>query len=162
MNADNAKSAETDFSSKSPSALSGQSCNEQELKKGITKTNILQKAGKRLTRNGAMRVNSLDLHTSLLRLPHNEWEKRAFEIIRQQKLRKSELERKQGEQKILVEFPKSKNIDQIVESSKRLGPTNVNLNYEVKLKVLLQIAKCDRLFIFALFSILWGLMQLNA
>lgn len=132
VNADNAKSAETDFSSKSPSALSGQSCNEQELKKGITKTNILQKAGKRLTRNGAMRVNSLDLHTSLLRLPHNEWEKRAFEIIRQQKLRKSELERKQGEQKILVKFPKSENIDQIVESSKRLGSTNVNLNYEAK------------------------------
>lgn len=132
VDADNAKSAETDFSTRSLSALSGKSCHEQELKKGKTKTNVLQKDGKRLTRDGAMSVNSLGLHNSLLRLPHNEWEKRAFEIIRQQKLRNSELERKQGEQNRLLEFPKSENIDQIMESSKRLGSTNVNLKYEAK------------------------------
>lgn len=132
VDADNAKSAETTFSSKSLGAFSGQSFHEQELKQGQTKANVLQKTGKRLARNGTVRVNSLGLHPSPLRLPRNEWEKRAFEIIRQQKLRNIELERKRSEQKILLESPKSENIDQIIESSQRLGSTNANLNYEVK------------------------------
>ncbi|KAH9320529.1 hypothetical protein KI387_015168, partial [Taxus chinensis] len=110
LNSEDVKSAEKTSVTRLARTHTGLACPERELKQGKGKTNVLSMNKTRLPMKGTSRADSSALQPSSLSLSREEWEKRAIEIIQQQKLRRIAMEKKKAEQKIMLKASKSEGV----------------------------------------------------